>query len=204
MVTSVPPAEGSWGLLVSTVTVAGLAVAVGVVGMTHLEAESDVLTFFPDDHPLVRAYRDVVIECSPDKSFSSGRTIVFNNDHDNSSGFGKGPDKAYIETNKGKLIGQLRLLPLQKPWSMRMPLETAGKPRDPALFNLAVNTKLRACKLPDPRVSDVASNGELQSRAIIRQRKQRLLGHSKLDDTVRNLGIEIDAALEMSKQVDVR
>ncbi len=42
------------------VTVAGLAVAVGVVGMSRLEAESDVLTFFPDDHPLVRAYRDVV------------------------------------------------------------------------------------------------------------------------------------------------
>ncbi len=52
----------------------------------------------------MRAYRDVVIECSPDESFSSGRVVVFNNDHDNSLGLGAGDDPAYKETNHGRII----------------------------------------------------------------------------------------------------
>jgi integrase len=194
--------------------------------------------------------------------------------------------------NKGKLIGQKLPLTMQEIWSIRMRLETAGNVRDLALFNLAIDSKLRACDLLELRVSDIASNGEVQSRAIIRQRKtkrpvrfeitartrksvqhwieakglfgtnhlfpsrirtshhlstrqyariveswvssigldpsvygthsmrrtkatliyrrtknlravQLLLGHSKLDSTVRYLGIEIDDALELSEQIDV-
>ncbi|MGI9240386.1 MAG: discoidin domain-containing protein [Verrucomicrobiales bacterium] len=55
-------------------------------------------------HKKMRAYRDVVIECSPDESFSSGRVIVFNNDHNNSLGMGIGSDPAYIETNHGRIV----------------------------------------------------------------------------------------------------
>ncbi len=55
-------------------------------------------------HKKMRAYRDVVIEASPDESFSSGNTIVFNSDHDNSLGLGFGEDPAYIETNHGRII----------------------------------------------------------------------------------------------------
>lgn len=55
-------------------------------------------------HTQKRAYVDVVVQFSNDESFSEGVTTVYNSDHDNSLGFGKGSDKAYIETNKGKLI----------------------------------------------------------------------------------------------------
>ncbi|MFC0537832.1 discoidin domain-containing protein [Pelagicoccus mobilis] len=55
-------------------------------------------------HTQKRAYVDVVIQFSNDESFESGVTTVYNNDHDNSLGKGKGTDLAYIETNKGKLI----------------------------------------------------------------------------------------------------
>lgn len=194
--------------------------------------------------------------------------------------------------NKGKLVGQKLPLTMQEIWSIRMRLQTIGNLRDLALFNLAIDSKLRACDLLALRVSDVASGGQVQSRAIIRQRKtkrpvrfeitartrksiedwitaagladsvylfpsrisgsphlstrqyarildawvssigldptaygthsmrrtkatliyrrtknlravQLLLGHSKLDSTVRYLGIEIDDALEMSEQIDV-
>lgn len=55
-------------------------------------------------HTQKRAYHDVIVQISDDDSFESGVTTVFNNDHDNSSGFGKGTDKAYLETNEGKLV----------------------------------------------------------------------------------------------------
>ncbi len=55
-------------------------------------------------HTQKRAYHDVIVQISDDESFESGVKTVFNNDHDNSSGFGKGDDKAYLETNEGKLV----------------------------------------------------------------------------------------------------
>jgi integrase len=194
--------------------------------------------------------------------------------------------------NKGKLIGQKAPFSMQEIWSIRMRLQTIGNRRDLALFNLAIDCKLRACDLLALRVADIASGGEVLPRATVRQRKtkrperleitartrksigewlesaqlaesdylfpsrvkrsphlstrqyarivnqwvraigldpagygthsmrrtkatliyrrtknlravQLLLGHSKLDSTVRYLGIEIDDALEMSEQIDV-
>jgi len=55
-------------------------------------------------HAQKRAYHDVIIQVSDDPEFKTGITTLFNNDHDNSAGMGKGKDKAYIESNKGKLI----------------------------------------------------------------------------------------------------
>ena len=55
-------------------------------------------------HAQARVYHDVVVQVSDDPEFKSGVTTVFNNDHDNSSELGKGPQQAYIETNEGKLI----------------------------------------------------------------------------------------------------
>jgi len=75
--------------------------------------------------------------------------------------------------NKGKLIGQKLPLTMQEIWSIRMRLQTVGNVRDLALFNLAIDSKLRACDLLCLRVSDVASGGEVQSRAIIRPRKTK-------------------------------
>ncbi len=75
--------------------------------------------------------------------------------------------------NKGKLIGQKLPLTMQEIWSIRMRLQTIGNLRDLALFNLAIDSKLRACDLLELRVSDVAHGKEVQSRAIIRQRKTK-------------------------------
>ncbi len=54
-------------------------------------------------HSQKRAYKDVVVKVSNDESFEDYK-IVFNSDHDNSAGFGKGDNSAYIETNEGKVI----------------------------------------------------------------------------------------------------
>ncbi len=54
-------------------------------------------------HSQARVYRDIVIQVSDDKDFLRGVATVFNNDHDNSSGFGVGTDKEYIEVAEGKL-----------------------------------------------------------------------------------------------------
>ncbi len=194
--------------------------------------------------------------------------------------------------NKGKLMGQKLPLTLQEIWSIRMRLQSEKRLRDMALFNLAIDSKLRACDLLKIRVSDVSSSGQVNSRATIMHQKTRrpvqfeitsrtrssieswtdaaelcpsrylfpsrmhgslhlstrqyariveswvagigldpasygthslrrtkatliyrrtknlravqlLLGHAKLDSTVRYLGIEIDDALEMAEQIDV-
>jgi len=55
-------------------------------------------------HAQKRAYHDVIVQISDDPEFATGVTTLFNNDHDNSAGMGKGSDKAYVESNKGKLI----------------------------------------------------------------------------------------------------
>lgn len=54
-------------------------------------------------HQQARAYRDVVVQVGKDEDFIDYKT-VFNNDHDNSAGQGKGTDKVYVEDYQGKLI----------------------------------------------------------------------------------------------------
>jgi integrase len=194
--------------------------------------------------------------------------------------------------NKGKLVGQKLPLKLQEIWAIRIHLEIRGQHRNLALFNLAIDSKLRACDLLRLRVSDVSNGGRVGSRAMILQQKtarpvqfeitsrtreaisawiqhaglgsnaylfpsrnshmfhlstrqyariveswvaeigldstvygthslrrtkasliyrrtknlravQLLLGHAKLDSTVRYLGIEIDDALELAEQTEV-
>jgi integrase len=60
---------------------------------------------------------------------------------------------------------------MQEIWSIRMHLQNIGNRRDFALFNLAIDSKLRGCDLPHLRVSDIASGEEVLSRAAIRQSK---------------------------------
>lgn len=194
--------------------------------------------------------------------------------------------------NKGKLIGQKKPLRLQDIWSIRIRLELARKHRDLAMFNLAIDSKLRACDLVSLRVRDISHGPEIQSRSMILQQKtktpvrfeimshtreslsswihiagvtnscylfpskcipnqhistrqyarivkqwvtsigldpslygthslrrtkptliykrthnlravQLLLGHNKLESTVRYLGIDVDDALELSEQTEV-
>ena len=79
--------------------------------------------------------------------------------------------KGYTPWNKGKLVGQKRPLKLPEIWAIRTRLQLAGKTRDLAMFNLAIDSKLRSCDLVKLRVMDVAHGGEIQTRAMVMQQK---------------------------------
>lgn len=194
--------------------------------------------------------------------------------------------------NKGKIVGQKAPLKLKEIWAIRTRLEMSGNHRDIALFNLALDSKLRACDLVTLKVHEVSNCGQILKRTTVMQKKtgrpvqfeiteqtraslklwiahaqlqseqflfpsrlsssphlstrqyarivegwvssigldssaygthsmrrtkasliyrrtknlravQLLLGHTKLDSTVRYLGIELDDALEMAEQTEV-
>ena len=73
--------------------------------------------------------------------------------------------------NKGKLVGQKAPLKLKDIWAIRVRLQLRDKVRDLALFNLAIDSKLRACDLVKLRVSDVSHGGLMASRAMVMQQK---------------------------------
>jgi integrase len=71
----------------------------------------------------------------------------------------------------GKLTGQKPALKMKEVWSIRARLELKKRVRDLALFNLAIDSKLRACDLTALKVEDVAAGGEVKARGIIVQKK---------------------------------
>jgi site-specific recombinase XerC len=73
--------------------------------------------------------------------------------------------------NKNKLVGQKLPLKLQQIWAIRIRLELAGNVRDLALFNLAIDSKLRGCDLVSLRLRDIAHGLSVQSRAMVVQQK---------------------------------
>ena len=194
--------------------------------------------------------------------------------------------------NKGKLVGQKPPLKPKDIWAIRFFLQQKQAIRDLAMFNLAIDSKLRGCDLVGLRVRDIAHGNQVLSRAMVVQSKtqrpvqfelteptrtavlawiekarlkndqflfpsrvtrsphvstrqyarivrhwteaagldpaaygthsmrrtkatliykrtknlraiQLLLGHSKLESTVRYLGIEVDDALEISEQTEI-
>lgn len=139
-------------------------------------------------------------------------------------------------------------------WGIHVRLQVARQARDLALFDLALDSKLRGCDLVRLRVSDLLSPGGVKRRVVILQRKtgrpvqfevtgqthrslaldraeglwlrrlaipqpnegrlalqedrqpracQILLGHTKLESTVRYLGVEVDDALELSEALEL-
>ena len=197
-----------------------------------------------------------------------------------------------VPWNKGKLTGAKPPLRPKHVWAIRTKLQIEDRTRDLAMFNLAIDSKLRGCDVVAIRVEDVAAGGYTADRATIRQKKtgwpvrfelseqtrqaidnylkaankrpgeflftgrrgpetsittrqyarlvsewiasvglepklfgthslrrtkptliyrrtgnlravQLLLGHTKIESTVRYLGIEVDDALAIAEQVDV-
>jgi integrase len=197
-----------------------------------------------------------------------------------------------VPWNKGKLTGAKPPLRPKHVWSIRTKLQIEGRARDLAMFNLAIDSKLRGCDVVAIRVEDIAAGGYTADRATVRQKKagrpvrfesseqtrhavddylkapgkrhgeflfagrrglglsmttrqyarlvaewigsigldprlfgthslrrtkatliyrrtgnlravQLLLGHTKIESTVRYLGIEVDDALAIAEQVDV-
>jgi integrase len=73
--------------------------------------------------------------------------------------------------NKGKLIGTKPPLRPKQVWAIRTRLMIEGRTRDLAMFNLAIDSKLRGCDVVALKVEDIAPNGYAIDRAMIRQRK---------------------------------
>jgi integrase len=76
-----------------------------------------------------------------------------------------------IPWNKGKLIGAKPPLMARHVWSIRTKLQMDKRTRDLAMFNLAIDSKLRGCDVVALRVEDVAPNGYALARATVRQTK---------------------------------
>lgn len=66
--------------------------------------------------------------------------------------------------NKGRIVGQKRPLKPKHVWAIRVRLELAENYRDLALFNLAIDSKLRGCDLVKMKVVDVMASGQIKER----------------------------------------
>jgi len=73
--------------------------------------------------------------------------------------------------NKGKIVGQKTPFKLKEIWAIRVRLQLAVRRRELALFNLAIDSKLRACDLVSLRVRDVCHGQTVASRTIVMQQK---------------------------------
>ena len=73
--------------------------------------------------------------------------------------------------NKGRLIGQKRPLKPKDVWAIRARLQLEGRKRDLALFNLAIDSKLRGCDLVRLTLEDICVGGRARERGTIVQKK---------------------------------
>jgi integrase len=73
--------------------------------------------------------------------------------------------------NKGKIIGSKPPLRTKNVWSIRTKLQVDGRFRDLALFNVAIDSKLRGCDVVALKIEDIAPHGTTLDRATVRQRK---------------------------------
>lgn len=76
-----------------------------------------------------------------------------------------------IPWNKGKLTGAKPPLRQKHIWAIRSMLQIERRARDLAMFNLAIDSKLRGCDLVAIKIGDIAPNGYAIDRASVRQRK---------------------------------
>lgn len=91
-----------------------------------------------------------------------------------------------VPWNKGKITGQKPPLKRNEIWAIRVRLQIRGRLRDLALFNLAIDSKLRACDLVSLRVRDVTQASQVAHRAIIMQRKTKRPVQFEITDQARS------------------
>jgi hypothetical protein len=81
------------------------------------------------------------------------------------------PARQRLPWNRGRLIGQKRPLKPKDVWTIRVRLQMEGRRRDLAMFNLAIDSKLRGCDLVRLRIDDVFAGGRVRDRATVIQKK---------------------------------
>lgn len=90
-----------------------------------------------------------------------------------------------VPWNKGKVVGAKPPLRPKHVWSIRMKLQVEGRVRDLALFNIAIDSKLRGCDVVALKVDDVAPGGYAADRATVRQKKTGRPVKFELTETTR-------------------
>ena len=71
--------------------------------------------------------------------------------------------------NAGRLVGAKRALKPQQVWAIRFLLDREKRVRDRALFDLAIDSKLRGCDIVKIKIGELVSGGKVRSRAIVIQ-----------------------------------
>ncbi len=90
-----------------------------------------------------------------------------------------------VPWNKGRIVGQKRPLLPKHVWSIRVRLEMSDNKRDLALFNMAIDCKLRGCDLVCLKVNDVYAAGRVKERASVTQSKTRKPVRFEITETTR-------------------
>ena len=104
--------------------------------------------------------------------------------------------------NRGRLIGQKPPLKLREVWAIRIRLQIQERLRDLAMFNLAIDSKLRGCDLVALRVDDVLLGGRVRPRATVLQKKTgRPVQFEIAEQTRRSLAAWIDGK-ELNETID--
>ena len=75
--------------------------------------------------------------------------------------------------NEGRVLGAKRALKLQQVWAIRFWLDQHRRLRDRALFDFAIDSKLRGCDVIKGRIGDIAAGGRIRDRALVVQQKTR-------------------------------
>ena len=94
-------------------------------------------------------------------------------------------DGRVVPWNKGKLLGQKPPLKLKEIWAIRIRLQLDHRARELALFNLAIDSKLRGCDLVGLRVHDVVQGSHFAARAIVMQKKTQRPGQFEITEQTR-------------------
>ena len=82
-------------------------------------------------------------------------------------------NKSHTAWNKGKLVGQKPPLKINEIWAIRIRLELSKQLRNLALFNLAIDSKLRGSDLTKLKVSDVSHGNIISNRTMVLQQKTK-------------------------------
>lgn len=73
--------------------------------------------------------------------------------------------------NDGRMVGAKKPLKPKDVWAIRFFLEHEGRVRDRALFDLAIDSKLRGCDVVKIKIGDLVNAGQMRHRATVIQQK---------------------------------